>query len=87
MGPSRAHRRLWLGTVLPVVGAVPGRTAPCDQWQLINPVPVERDLLGATTGNRLFVVVGRQGTVLISPDEVAWRMVEAPTTGDLHAAV
>ncbi len=58
---------------------------PCDQWQLVNPLPADRDLLGAVHGHGLFVLVGRSGTILVSPDEMSWRQVETPTEADLHA--
>lgn len=57
----------------------------CDQWQLVNPLPATSDLLGATYGNGLFVLVGREGTVLTSPDEVGWQLKPSLTTHDLHS--
>ena len=73
--------------VLALSVGVAAAQEPCDQWRLANPLPIDRELLGAAHGNDLFVVVGRDGTVLVSPDEQSWRQVETPTEADLHAVV
>jgi PKD repeat protein len=59
----------------------------CDQWQLANPLPVDRDLLGATHGNGRFVIVGEQGTVLTSVDELSWLLRDPSTDDDMHDVV
>jgi PKD repeat protein len=60
-------------------------STPCDQWQLVNPLPTDADLLGSAFGNGRFVLVGRSGTVLTSPDELAWQLLPALTDADLQA--
>ena len=60
---------------------------PCDQWRPANPLPTDRELLGAAYGNDVFVVVGRDGTVLVSPDEQSWLQVETPAEADLYAVI
>jgi PKD repeat protein len=70
------------------LAAVPGGAdEPCDQWQLVNPLPIDRDLLGATHGNDRYVVLGRGGAILVSSDALSWRQAETPSDVDLHAVV
>ena len=85
MNRLRRCRRVWIGLALALIAPAVDGTQPCNQWQLVNPLPVAVDLLGATHSNDLFVMVGRDGTVLTSPDEVGWRLSEAATTHDLYA--
>jgi hypothetical protein len=41
--------------------------------------------LGITYGNGLFVAVGSEGTILISPDGRSWTKQNSGTTKHLHA--
>jgi hypothetical protein len=43
-----------------------------------------RGLLGVTYGNGIFVAVGRDGTVVTSPDSLNWTLRNSRTTNDLN---
>ena len=42
------------------------------KWHLRNPLPQGSNLSGVAYGNGTFVAVGDTGTILTSPDGVAW---------------
>ncbi len=85
MSRSMRDRHVEILLALALIAPAVDGTEPCDQWQLVNPLPVTTDLLGATHGNGLFIFVGREGTILSSPDEVGWTLSEPVTANDLHA--
>src|ERR1035438_6307717 len=50
-----------------------GRADPLDQWTWRNPVTGPDWLDGVVYGSNQFVAVGESGTILTSPDGVAWK--------------
>ncbi len=59
----------------------------CSTWQLINPLPTDRDLHGVAYQNGHYVVVGDEGTVLISENEVGWTQVTPPSAQNFNSVI
>ncbi|MBU6401693.1 MAG: hypothetical protein KGS61_15355 [Verrucomicrobia bacterium] len=49
-----------------------GAAGPLDQWTAISPLPSGSPLNGLVCANGQFVVAGDAGTILTSPDALAW---------------
>jgi len=54
-------------------------------WTWRNPLPQGNRLLSAVYGNGRFVAVGNKGTVLTSPDGIAWTNQPAVTSRILYS--
>ncbi|MHB8519142.1 MAG: immunoglobulin domain-containing protein [Limisphaerales bacterium] len=65
--------------------AVVAVTPPLDDWTWRNPLPQGNALYDLTYGRGLFVAVGGWGTILTSPDRVAWTRRTAGTFHDVVA--
>jgi hypothetical protein len=59
-------------------------SAPGTIWTLRTSQVNNLDLYGVTYGNELFVAVGKDGTILTSPDGVNWTVQTSPTSNTLY---
>ncbi len=85
MSPSVKCSIAWTVLIVALLTTEGRCSRPCDQWQLVNPLPATSDFLGAAHGNGRFILVGRDGTIVSSPDEVSWRLSDPVTTRDLYS--
>jgi PKD repeat protein len=58
---------------------------PCDRWRPVNPLPIETDLNGVASSDGVYLVVGDDGVMLASTDEVSWRLIDGGVEEDLNA--
>jgi len=58
---------------------------PLDFWHWRNPLPQGNSLTGIAFGNGIYVAVGEYGTILTSPDGMAWMERDSGTTNRLFA--
>jgi hypothetical protein len=58
---------------------------PLDTWHWRNPLPQGNSLRGLGCGNGFWVAVGENGTILTSPDTVAWTVRESGVGERLNA--
>ena len=59
----------------------------CSTWQLVNPLPVDRDLHAVAHRDGKYVIVGDEGTILISENQVGWLRVTPPTDRNLNSVI
>ncbi len=71
---------VWILLVLSASGA-----DPLDQWAWRNPLPTGSALRRIAYGNNQFVAVGAYGTIVTSPDGLAWTSHTLGTDHDLQA--
>ena len=72
-----------------LVGLAPlgSQAGALDQWQWRNPLPTGNILAGVASGDGIFVTVGDRGTILTSPDGIAWSPQPSGTSNYLaHVA-
>ena len=79
-----------LSTLLPLLflvshAIISSASEPCTPWQWQKPLPQGSTLNDITYGNGSFVAVGYGGTILMSPDGMAWTPRYSGTTEDLYA--
>ena len=71
---QRNIKKLFIPLLLVLVILLPklSYADPLDYWHSRNPSPTGNNLYGVTYGNGTFVAVGDLGTILTSPDGMAW---------------
>lgn len=74
---------IWL-FLLVFLHPFPASSAPLDNWHVRNSVPGGYTLNAVAYGNGMFVAVGRQGTILSSPDGTTWTPQTSGTSATFH---
>jgi PKD repeat protein len=86
IGTCKAINLIILCSVL-AVADTGHANATCQQWQLVNPQPVEQDLHATAYGNGVYVAVGAGGVTLSSSDQLVWQKLPSVTQLDLNAVI